>query len=106
VPVSAGGSVDALARQISRHLGPLIVQAIAIENNGAGGGDVAFEAVARAAPDGHTLLTGWDSLAINPAVYPRVAFDPLVDFAPIIHLVSGAEVLAVKPELPGGAGVS
>lgn len=100
VPVSAGGSVDALARQVSRHLAPLIGQAIAIENNGAGGGNVAFEAVARAAPDGHTLLAGWDSLAINPAVYPRVPFDPLVDFAPIIHLVSGAQVLAVKPDLP------
>ncbi len=69
---------------------PLIGQAIAIENNGAGGGNVAFEAVARAAPDGHTLLAGWDSLAINPAIYSRVPDDPLVDFAPIIHLVSGA----------------
>lgn len=100
VPVATGGSVDALARLLSRHLAPLIGQAFAVENNGAAGGNIAFEAVARAAPDGHTLLAGWDSLAINPAVYPRVPYDPLRDFVPIIHTVSAAQALVVRPDLP------
>ena len=100
VPVAPGGSVDALARLFARHLTPLIGQNFAIEDNGAAGGNLAFEAAARAAPDGHTLLAGWDSLAINPAVYRSVPYHPLRDFAPIIHSVSAAQVLAVKPDLP------
>lgn len=105
VPVAPGGSVDALARLLGRHVSPLLGQPIAVEDNGAGGGNVAYEAVARAAPDGHTLLAGWDSLAINPAVYPRVPYHPLRDFAPIIHSVSGPQVLAVAPAL-GAAGLA
>jgi tripartite-type tricarboxylate transporter receptor subunit TctC len=100
VPVATGGSVDALARLLSRHLGEIIGQGFAVESHGGAGGNIAFELVARAVPDGHTLLAGWDSLAINPAVYRSVAYDPLRDFAPIIHAVSGAQVLAVKPDLP------
>ena len=49
--------------------------------------------------DGYILLAGWDSLAINPALYRSVGYDPLRDFVPIIHSVSAAQVLAVRPTL-------
>ena len=67
VPVAPGGSLDALSRLFGRHLGEL-GQPWLVENQGAGGGNPAFEAVARSRPDGHTLLWGWDSLAINPTL--------------------------------------
>src|SRR5690348_7166799 len=60
VPVAPGGSVDALARLLSRHLAEIIGQGFAVESHAGAGGNIAFELVARAAPDGHTLLAGWD----------------------------------------------
>ncbi len=100
VPVAPGGSVDPLARLIARHLGEVLGHPVVVENQAGAGGNLAFEAVARARPDGHTLLAGWDSLAINPAIYPRVGFDPLRDFAPNIQTVRTAQVLVVRPNLP------
>lgn len=100
VPVAPGGSVDALARLLSRPLAGLVGQPFVVESHAAAGGNIAFELVARAPADGHVLLAGWDSLAINPAVYRTTGYDPLRDFAPIIHSVSGPQVLAVAPALP------
>lgn len=100
VPVAPGGSLDPLARLIARHLGEVLGQPVVVENHAGAGGNLAFEAVARARPDGHTLLVGWDSLAINPAIYPRVAFDPLRDFAPVIQTVRTAQILVVRNDLP------
>jgi tripartite-type tricarboxylate transporter receptor subunit TctC len=99
VPVSPGGSVDPLARLIGRHLGEALGQAVVVENHAGAGGNIAFEMVARARPDGTTLLAGWDSLAINPALFPRVEYDPLRDFAPIIQTVRTAQLLVVRPGL-------
>ena len=99
VPVSPGGSVDPLARLIGRHLGEALGQPVVVENHAGAGGNIAFEMVARARPDGNTLLVGWDSLAINPAIFPRVEYDPLRDFAPIIQTVRTAQLLVVRPGL-------
>src|SRR5215210_695045 len=99
VPVAPGGSLDALSRLFGRHLGEL-GQPWLVENQGAGGGNPAFETVARARPDGHTLLWGWDSLAINPALYARVGYDPLRDFTPVAQVVRAAQLLVVRPDLP------
>jgi tripartite-type tricarboxylate transporter receptor subunit TctC len=99
VPVAPGGSVDPLARLIGRHLGDALGQAVVVENHAGAGGNIAFEMVARARPDGNTLLVGWDSLAINPAIFPRVEYDPLRDFAPIIQTVRTAQLLVVRPGL-------
>jgi tripartite-type tricarboxylate transporter receptor subunit TctC len=71
-----------------------------VENQGAAGGNLAFEAVARSRPDGHTLLWGWESLAINPALYARVGYDPLRDFTPVAQVVRAAQLLVVRPDLP------
>ena len=100
VPVPPGGSVDPLARLIGRHLGEALGQPVVVENHAGAGGNIAFEMVARARPDGTTLLVGWDSLAINPALFPRVEYDPLRDFAPIIQTVRTAQLLVVRPGLP------
>ncbi|MBK1659354.1 Bug family tripartite tricarboxylate transporter substrate binding protein [Paracraurococcus ruber] len=100
VPVSPGGSVDPLARLIARHLAESLGQPVVVENHAGAGGNIAFEMVARARPDGHTLLVGWDSLAINPALYPRVGYDPIRDFVPIIQTVRTAQLLVVRPSLP------
>ena len=90
VPVAPGGSLDALSRLFGRHLGEL-GQPWLVENQGAGGGS---------RPDGHTLLWGWDSLAINPALYARVGYDPLRDFTPVAQVVRAAQLLVVRPDLP------
>ena len=99
VPVAPGGSLDALSRLFGRHLGEL-GQPWLVENQGAAGGNPAFETVARSRPDGHTLLWGWDSLAINPALYARVGYDPLRDFTPVAQVVRAAQLLVVRPDLP------
>ena len=100
VPVSPGGSVDALARLLARPLTDALGQSVVVENHPGAGGNLAFEMAARAAPDGHTLLVGWDSVAINPALYGRVPFDPLRDFVSVVQTVRAAQVLAVRPDLP------
>ena len=100
VPVAPGGSVDPLARLIGRHLGEALGQPVVVENHAGAGGNIAFEMVAHARPDGTTLLVGWDSLAINPALFPRVDYDPLRDFAPIIQTVRTAQLLVVRNALP------
>nr|WP_305123196.1 tripartite tricarboxylate transporter substrate binding protein [Roseomonas sp. GC11] len=100
VPVAPGGSLDPLARLLARHLQASLGQPVVVENHAGAGGNIAFELVARARPDGLTLLVGWDSLAINPALYPRPGYDPLRDFAPILQTVSAAQLLVVRPGLP------
>ena len=100
VPVAPGGSVDALARLLARPIGDAIGQSVVVENHPGAGGNIAFETVAQAAPDGHTYLVGWDSLAINPALYGRVPYDPLRDFAPVVQTVRAAQALVVRPDVP------
>ena len=100
VPVAPGGSVDAVARLIGRHLGEFLGAPFVIESHAGAGGNIAFEMVATARPDGYTLLAGWDSVAINPAIYRSVPYDPLRDFAPVVQTVRAAQVLVVRPELP------
>ncbi len=100
VPVAPGGSVDALARILGRHMGEALGQPFIVESHAGAGGNIAFELVSNARPDGHTLLAGWDSLAINPALYPAVPYDPLRSFAPVVQTVRAAQVLAVRRDLP------
>jgi len=99
VPVPPGGSVDALARLLARHLAEQMGQSVVVENVGGAGGNLAFEQVANARPDGTVLLAGWDSLAINPSLYKGLSWDPLRSFIPIIQTVRAAQVIAVRNEL-------
>lgn len=100
VPVAPGGSLDILGRVLARQLTPRLGQPVVAENLPGAGSNLAFEAVARARPDGHTLLVGSDPLTINPALYPRLGFDPVRDFAPVIEAVRAPQVLVVNPRSP------
>jgi tripartite-type tricarboxylate transporter receptor subunit TctC len=100
VPFSAGGVVDVIGRQwaerIKPHLGTIVV-----ENQGGGGGTIATGDVARAAPDGYTLLLGNTSIMVlNPAIMAKVPYDPVKDFAPIAVLAISVNGIMVHPSVP------
>ena len=83
VPTAAGGGNDAMARTIGQKLGPMLGQTIIIDNRAGANGSIASEFVARAAPDGHTLMFGYIAThAMNPALQ-KLRYDPLADFEPI-----------------------
>jgi len=99
VPFPAGGSATALARllgdQISKAQGPTVV----IENRPGAGAAIAYEAVARAAPDGNTLVINGNSLVINPHL-KKVSYDPLTSFEPICYLLSSPQLIVVNSASP------
>ncbi|GCL62634.1 4-oxalomesaconate tautomerase [Pseudaquabacterium pictum] len=83
VPTAAGGGNDAMARTIAQKLGPLLGQTIIIDNRAGANGSIASEFVARAAPDGHTLMFGYIAThAMNPALQ-KLRYDPVADFEPV-----------------------
>jgi tripartite-type tricarboxylate transporter receptor subunit TctC len=84
VPFAAGGSTDIVARLVGQKMGELLGQSVVIENRAGAGGNLGSTAVARAAPDGYTILMGTISThALNPAILKTVTFDPVRDFTPI-----------------------
>ncbi|MGG5821242.1 Bug family tripartite tricarboxylate transporter substrate binding protein [Falsiroseomonas sp. HW251] len=100
IPVAPGGSLDILGRTFARAISPALGQPVVAENHPGAGSNLAFELVARARPDGLTLLVGSDPLTINPSLYRRVGYDPVRDFAPVIELVRAPQVLVVHPSSP------
>lgn len=100
VPSSPGGGTDITARIIAPKLGELLGQQVVVENRPGAGTMIGGEFVARAAPDGYTLLMGISTLAINPAMYRKVPYDALKDFAPISQVVALPNVLVTHPSLP------
>lgn len=98
VPVSPGGSIDLLARTIAKEVSPELAQPVVVENVAGAGGNIAFGQVARATPDGYTLLMGWDSLLINPALYPTVPYQ-VAQFAPVTLAITSPQVLVVGSRL-------
>lgn len=99
VPVDAGGSIDTIARLLASRLEPLLGQAFVVVNRPGGNGNVAFENVARAQPDGYTLLVCSDALAINPSLYKNVRYDPTTSFAPVSLVTTAALALVAHPSL-------
>ncbi|MBC7781582.1 MAG: tripartite tricarboxylate transporter substrate binding protein [Proteobacteria bacterium] len=98
VTVTAGGSIDAVARLIAADLGPALGQPVLVVNRPGAGGNVAGESVARAAPDGHTLMISSSStLTVNPHVYKSVPFDSVKSFTPIVMPARLNLILAVHP---------
>ena len=96
-----GGASDVLARIVTRKLEDVLGQPFIIENRPGAGGNVAAEVVARAAPDGYTLLNGNNAiLATNAALYKKINFDAVADFAPVGLIGSQANILVVNPALP------
>jgi tripartite-type tricarboxylate transporter receptor subunit TctC len=98
VPYAAGGGNDAMARIVADKMSKTLGQQIVIENRGGAGGSIATRAVAKAAPDGYTLvLGGTGTLAINPTLYSNVGYDPRKDFAPVGLIGTSALVVLVHP---------
>ncbi len=100
VPSSPGGGTDISARILAPQLSQFLGQQVVVENRPGAGTMIGGEAVARAAPDGYTLLMGISTLAINPAMYKKVPYDALKDLAPISQAVALSNVLVVHPSLP------
>ena len=101
VGFAAGGSTDVTARLVAAALGERLGQPVVVENRPGAGGNIAAEAAARAAPDGHTLLMGVSGiLAANPALYRNLPFDPVRDFAPVSQIAFIPNLVVVHPEVP------
>ena len=101
IPYPPGGGVDAIMRPFAQHLSARLGQQIIIDNRGGAGGSIAMEATARATPDGYTIVAAITAqLAINPALYRNLPYDPVKDFAPITRFADGAYILVVHPSLP------
>jgi tripartite-type tricarboxylate transporter receptor subunit TctC len=100
-PFPPGGSVDVLARVLAQKLSDTIGQQVIVENRTGAGGNVGAESVARAEPDGYTLLfTAPGPLVVNQTLYTKLAFDPAKDFAPIALFAIAPIVLMVNPAIP------
>jgi tripartite-type tricarboxylate transporter receptor subunit TctC len=101
VPYPAGGGVDAMARVVAQKLSDAFRQTVTVDNRGGGGGTIGTRAVARAAPDGYTLLLGHTgTLSINPSLYARLDMDPRKDFAPVGLVASMPVALLAHPSFP------
>ena len=99
VPFGAGGTTDVVARLLGQKLGELWGQPVVIENRTGAGGNIGADAVAKAAPDGYTLLMASGSiLTANPYMYKSLPFDAVRDFVPITNVASGPQVVTVGPE--------
>ncbi len=101
VPYPPGGTADLLARVMGQKIADNWSRSVVIDNRGGAGGNIATEMVARAEPDGYTLLLcNAPVLAINPALYKRVPFDPVRDFAPVSPIAEVPLFLVVHPAFP------
>ncbi len=101
VPTTAGSGVDVAARTLAQKLTEAWGQSVIVENRPGANGIMGMEAVAKAKPDGYTLLQGFTSaLTINPFVYKSLPYDTFRDYAPILQTVSNTMALVVKPSLP------
>ena len=101
VPFGAGGSADLLARILATHMQAKFGQSVVVENRAGAGGSIGTAYVAKAAPDGYTLLLGTvSSIAVNAALYAKLPFDVDKDLQPITQLVSFPNLLIINPKLP------
>ena len=101
IPFAPGGGTDVVARPIALVMGEMLGYPIVYDNRGGGGGMIAGEIVARAAPDGYTLLVGGPAImTTNPHLYAKMPFDVAKDFSAITKLANAPNVLAAHPSLP------
>jgi tripartite-type tricarboxylate transporter receptor subunit TctC len=100
VPYAVGGTTDIVARLVGTQMGTSLGQSVVVDNRVGGGGNIGWGAVARAAPDGYTLLTTEMSFTIAPALGTKQPFDPKKDFSHIVTLAAAPHVLVINPALP------
>lgn len=100
VPQSPGGSTDLTARLVGQRLTEVFKQTAVVDNRPGAGSTSGTEIVARAAADGHTLLVVASSFTINPALYKKLAYDPIRDFSPVTQLSRFPNLIAAHPSLP------
>jgi tripartite-type tricarboxylate transporter receptor subunit TctC len=100
VPFPAGGWVDTLARLVGPKLTDLLGQPIVVDNRPGAGGNLGADLVAKAAADGYTLLLTTNGHAISPALYRKLPFDAVKDFAPVTQLLATTLVLVANPGFP------
>src|SRR5262249_58469017 len=98
VPFAPGGPTDIIARILSVALSQSLGQQVIVDNRGGAAGNIGMGQVARATPDGYTLLLTSTAIAVNPALFKNLPYDPIKDFAPISELVNAPNVLIVRPD--------
>jgi tripartite-type tricarboxylate transporter receptor subunit TctC len=100
VPFSPGGATDIIARVIAQKLSEQMSQSAIVENKAGANGNIASELVAKALPDGYTLLYNTSSIALSPALYKKLSYDVRADFAPVILTSAVPLLLSVNPSVP------
>ena len=100
VPYPPGGGTDIVARAVGQKLAEAWKQNVVIDNRGGASGNIGTELVARATPDGYTLLIVISAFTVNPSIFKQLPWDPVRDFAPVSKVGSSAYVLVVHPGVP------
>jgi tripartite-type tricarboxylate transporter receptor subunit TctC len=103
VPYPAGGPLDSVARLLGQKVSESTHQPVIVDNKPGAGGNIGADAVAKAPPDGYTILMGAVAThAINPTLYASIPYDPIKDFIPVTQIASTPNVLVVNPAVPAG----